>query len=30
LSLLTAERFGSADWHRRVWRLALPIMAANV
>ncbi|MEQ8967251.1 MAG: MATE family efflux transporter [Azospirillaceae bacterium] len=30
MSLITAERFGSADWHRRVWRLALPIMAANV
>ncbi len=25
-----AERFGSADWHRRVWRIAGPIMLSNV
>ena len=25
-----ADRFGSADWHRRVWRIAGPIMLSNV
>ncbi len=25
-----AERFGSAEWHRRVWRIAGPIMLSNV
>ena len=28
--LTAAERFGSADWHRRVWRIAGPIMLSNV
>ena len=28
--LEAAERFGSADWHRRVWRIAGPIMLSNV
>lgn len=29
-SMISAERFGSADWHRRVWRIAGPIMFSNV
>ncbi len=28
--MTAAERFGSADWHRRVWRIAGPIMFSNV
>ena len=29
-NMTAAERFGSADWHRRVWRIAGPIMLSNV
>ncbi len=28
--LTAADRFGSAEWHRRVWRIAGPIMLSNV
>ena len=29
-NVTAADRFGSADWHRRVWRIAGPIMLSNV
>ena len=29
-NVTAADRFGSAEWHRRVWRIAGPIMLSNV